>query len=154
MLYKQFYSELGKLLYAVADIDGVISQKEKKTLLQIIQKELAPAEKHTDEHGTNAAYYTGIEFDFLDEQIADTESAFESFIDFVVDHHTAFDSKLKKVSMHVARELAAAYHGTSRKEKKLVDKLKKVIGKIEVKQEKEKRLHEEDILLTKYNNER
>ena len=39
MIYREFYSELGKLLYAVADIDGVITEKEKKKLKEIVKKE-------------------------------------------------------------------------------------------------------------------
>ena len=102
MLYKDFYSELGKLLYAVADIDGVITQSEKKVLHEIVRKELVPAEKHKDEFGTDAAYYAEIEFEYLDEEIGDADAAFNSFIDFVEEHHTAFDAKMKKVCLHVA----------------------------------------------------
>jgi len=133
MEYKDFYAELGKLLYAVADIDGVITQKEKKALQDIVKKELVPVEMHTDEVGTDAAYYTEIEFDFLDEEIGDTEAAFNSFIDFVEEHHTAFDERMKKVSLHVAKELANAYHGTNKKEKKLINELRKKLNRIEVK---------------------
>ncbi len=53
MLYKKFYSELGKLLYAVAEIDGIITNKEKKALLEIVKKELVPADNHIDKFGTS-----------------------------------------------------------------------------------------------------
>lgn len=140
MKYKDFYSELGKLLYAVADIDHVITQKEKKTLYDIVKNELVPSERHTDQFNTDVAFYTEMEFDFLDESIGDTEAAFNSFIDFVEDHHTAFDERMKKVSLHVAKELAQAYHGTNKKEKVLIDKLKEKLNKIEIKKVK-KKLH-------------
>jgi uncharacterized tellurite resistance protein B-like protein len=133
MYYKEFYSELGKLLYAVADIDGMITHQEKRKLQEIVKKELVPSEKHLDEFGTDAAYYSEIEFDFQDEEIGDAEAAFNSFIDFVEDHHTAFDEKMLKACLHVARELAAAYRGTNRKEKALVDKLKNQLELIETK---------------------
>ena len=81
MDYKEFYSELGKLLYAVADIDHVITQKEKKALTDIVKKELAPTEVHKDAFGTGTAYYTAMEFDILDDEIADSETAFNSFIE-------------------------------------------------------------------------
>lgn len=136
MIYKEFYSELGKLLYAVADIDGVITQKEKKKLQDIIKKELVLLDKNKDEFGTDAAYYSEIEFDFLDEEIGDAGSAFNSFIDFVEEHHTAFDQGMKKISLHVAKELAAAYRGTNKKEKELVERLRKKLTKIDLKKEK------------------
>lgn len=138
MKYKDFYAELGKLLYAVADIDHVITQKEKKALYDIVKNELVPSERHTDQFNTDVAFYTEMEFDFLDESIGDTEAAFNSFIDFVEDHHTAFDERMKKVSLHVAKELAQAYHGTNKKEKLLIDKLKEKLNKIEIKKPKKK----------------
>jgi uncharacterized tellurite resistance protein B-like protein len=130
MIYKDFYSEVGKLLYAVADIDGVITQTEKKALQDIVKKELIPADKHSDSFGTESAFYSEIEFDFLDDQIADAEAAFESFIDFVEEHHTAFDQKLRKICIHIANELASAYHGANKKEKALIEKLKKSLTEI------------------------
>lgn len=133
MIYKKFYSELGKLLYAIADIDHVITSKERKVLQNIVQTELAPVEQHKDSFGTDVAYFTEIEFDFLDEQIADAESAFESFIDFIEDHHTAFDSNLKKVGLHIAKELANAYKGTNRKEKRLIEILRQKLENLEIK---------------------
>jgi len=133
MVYREFYSEIGKLLYAVADIDHVITQQEKKKLQDIIKKELVPAEQHQDIFGTDAAYYAEIEFDFLDEQIADAEAAFESFIDFVEEHHTAFDKNMKKVCIHIAKELADAYRGTNKKEKLLIEKLKQKLEKLDIK---------------------
>ena len=133
MTYQEFYAELGKLQYAVADIDKVITQKEKEKLQNIVRKELVPAEMHVDLYGTDSAYYSEMEFDILDDQIADADDVFESFIDFVVDHHTAIDEKMKKVSLHVARELAKAYRGVNNREHMLLKKLRQKLEKIETK---------------------
>lgn len=133
MTYKDFYSELGKLLYAISDIDGTISKEEKKKLQEIIKNELVAEESHTDAFGTNAAFYSEIEFEFLDENIADAAAAFESFIDFVEYHHTAFDERMKKTSLHVMKELANVYYGTNKKEKQLIQKAVKMLNKIDIK---------------------
>lgn len=133
MIYEKFYSELGKLIYAATYIDGAITEKEKSTLQNIIKEELIPSEKHLDKFGTNTAHYPEIELDFLDENIIDTESAFNSFIDFVEDHHTAFDSNMKKTSLHIVKEIAAAYKGINKKEKELLEKLAAKLEKIETK---------------------
>lgn len=130
MLYNEFYAELGKLLYAVADIDGVITQKEKEELQMIVHKELVPVEKHVDNFGTDTAFYTEMEFDYLDEQVSDAETAFESFTNFVEEHHTAFNKNLKNACIHLVTELANAYNGTNKKEKALIDKLKKKLESI------------------------
>ena len=130
MIYKEFYSELGKMLYAVADIDGVITQQEKKKLQDIVKMELVPAEQHRDEFGMDAAYYSEIEFEFLDEEIGDAGSAFESFIDFMEEHHSALDEKMISVCLHISKEIANAYRGTNKKEKGLIDQLRKTLDGI------------------------
>jgi uncharacterized tellurite resistance protein B-like protein len=133
MLYTEFYGELGKLLYAVADVDGVITQKEKKALRDIVSKQLVPTEKHTDAFGTDTAFYAEAEFDFLESQDADAETAFNSFIDFVEDHHTAFDGRMIEVCLKVANKIASAYKRKNRREKVLAEKLKEKLAKIKVK---------------------
>lgn len=130
MKYKKLYSELGKLLYAVADIDGKISPQEKLELRKIIHEELIPMEKQTDEYGTSVAYYPEFEFEILEEEISDAETAFESFIDYVEMHHTGIDSRMKKVCISVAEKLAAAYYGTNKKEEMLIQKLKDTLNNI------------------------
>ncbi len=130
MQYQDFYSELGKLLYAVAKVDGVITKEERNALMEIVQKELAPLEGSTDEFGTDAAYITKFEFDVLEEQMVAPQDAFNDFIDFVEDHHKAFKPAVKQVCIRVTEELAAAYHGTNKKEHALIDKLKKRLAEI------------------------
>lgn len=132
MIIKQFYSEFGKLLYAIADIDDWVTPEEKKKLQEIVKNELVPAEESVDRYGTDLAYYSEIEFDFLDEEIMDAEAAFESFIDFVEEHHTAFDIRIKKACIRIAKELASVYRGTNKKEKFLVEKLKQSLHKIDM----------------------
>lgn len=123
--YKRFYSELGKLLYAVADIDKVITPEEKKALYELVRKELVPAESHTDVFGTDAAYYTEIEFDYLDDAIIDSETAFQSFIDFVEDHRRLMDEAMRKMCIRLAERLAEAYAGKNKKEQQLLTVLRR-----------------------------
>lgn len=123
MLYKSLYTEIGRLLYAVADVDGVISQKEKQRLHEIVEKELVPAETAVDAHGSNEAWHVEFEFDWREEQISDPSEAFTSFIEFVQDHSAAFDRKMKALCIRLAKEIAAAYYGSSRKEKALINLL-------------------------------
>ena len=84
MVYKQFYSEMGKMLYALANVDKEASQKEVKTLKELVRKELVPKESSIDVYGTDAAYYTEFEFDVLAETMMfEPEAAFESFINYI-----------------------------------------------------------------------
>ena len=131
MQYKQYYSELGKLLYAIADVDGVITAKEKKALLDIVKKELVPVETNTDEYGTDAAFYTEFEFEIMDDTIMEPGAAFESFINYIEDHHTAIDNKMISATRKVATKLAAVYYHTNKKEKELLTALNKKLDEIQ-----------------------
>jgi uncharacterized tellurite resistance protein B-like protein len=131
MLYQELYSEIGKLLYAVADVDGVISEVEKEAIYEIVKKELVPVDAHKDEYGTDAAYYAEFEFEFLEEgKTMDVETAFNSFIDFVEDHKTALRPEIKNICVHVAEKVAKAYHDSNLKEAELIEKLKNKLSKI------------------------
>ena len=123
MHYRQYYSELAKLLYAVANIDGKISKKEKDELRTVVRNELVPAEKHIDNFGTDAAYYAEIEFDILEDTVADPQAAFESFTNYIETHHSAIDGRMRELSLRAAKRIAQTYHKTSNKEKVLIKKL-------------------------------
>ena len=123
MRYKNFYSELGKLLYAVAKADGKISKSEAEAIHKAVKEELVPQETHTDEFGTDAAHFTEIEFEIMDQTMADPDEAFDSFISYVEEHHTAFDHRLKTITLEVARKVADSYRGINRDEAAILDKL-------------------------------
>ncbi|REJ81739.1 MAG: hypothetical protein DWQ44_11480 [Bacteroidetes bacterium] len=124
MIARRFYIELGKLLYAIADIDGAISEKERIALKQSVKDELLPLENYNDEYGTDLAYYTEFEFDFLDENRPDPETALDSFLNFIQEYKYSFDDKLKNVCMKLSTGLASSFHGINSKEKKLLDRVK------------------------------
>lgn len=124
MLYKEFYSELGKLLYAIADSDGVITKQERTALLELVKKELVPNENSIDEFGTDAAFYTEFEFDIMDDAITEPKVAFESFINFMEMHRKAIDKKLIKITLKVATKIADSYYQTNKKEHDLINMLK------------------------------
>lgn len=122
--YKKFYSELGKLLYAMADIDHVISPAEKKALQKMVRDELVPAEKNTDEFGTDAAFYAEIEFDYLDETITGSDVALESFLNYVEEHQHLIDQRMRNLCYRLVERLADAYYGKNKKENELLQVLK------------------------------
>ncbi len=132
MLYKEFYAELGKLLYAVADVDKIITQQEKKELQIIVKSELVPFEVLVDEFGTDVAYYSEFEFEFSDEQIYDSDMAFESFIDFINEHHEAINLNMKNLCIRVAEEIALSYYKGNNEEKIILNKLIDRLNSIDI----------------------
>ena len=138
MNHKEFYSELGKLLYAVIDNDGVVSKSEKDRLKTIVKKQLVPLEHHVDAYGTNIAFYSEMEFDVLEDELPDIESTFNSFMDFVDEHQTEFDDTMKKVTLIIVKELSNVYLGTNKLERRLIDQLTKKLNKIKIKKRTQK----------------
>jgi len=131
MIYKNFYVELGNLLYAIAKSDGLISQREWNAVHESVVQKLVPNEPHTDEYGMDAAYYVEMQFETLQEQGADAQDAFTSFIDYVEEHHTAFDERLKKATLAIAETVAGTFRSETSKEYKLLAKLKHKIKQLE-----------------------
>lgn len=132
MLHRNIYSELGKLLYAVASFDGVITEKEKTRIHNIVKDILVPSEKYKDRFGTNVAFYIEMEFDLLDDQIVDTEEAFESFSTFIDENYMNLDQEMKHVCLRVVEEIAVLYSKSDKKEKSLIDKLKNKMVSMEL----------------------
>lgn len=124
MIYKNFYSEVGKLLYALAKADGSITAEEIKAIHQLVLKDLVPLEASTDEFGTDSAFYVEMEFDFLNENFYDPDVAFNSFITYVDDHYSAFDEHLKSAILNVATTLFNSFHGTNIKDHNYLVKLR------------------------------
>jgi hypothetical protein len=136
MKYTQLYSELGKLLYAIADIDRKVSLQEKEKLMEIINSHLLPVVDKKDEFGASVAYYPEIEFSYLESEIADAEEAFESFLNYVENHHTAIKPDVRTRCIAVAREMADAIYGINKKEQDLLDRLVEFFEDLEKKENK------------------
>ena len=124
MIYRRFYSEVGKLLYAIAAVDGNVEKNEYDKLREIVEKKLVPIENSTDQFGTDNAYYAEIEFDILMDKGASSKSCFDSFCNYVEDHKTAFDQHLKMMVTTLSKELANAHRGNNSKETELIKRLK------------------------------
>jgi hypothetical protein len=131
MIYRNFYSELGKLFYSVAKSSGTVEKEELKKLHDMVHHELVPKEASTDEFGTDSAYYAEIEFDILNTSDADPRLAFDSFISYVEEHHTAFDDRLRSLTIRLSEELAGIESGVSAHEGKMLKELKDKLAKID-----------------------
>ena len=116
---KNFYAELGKLLYAIADANHDVTKKEYIKLKDIVKNELVPMEKQTDSFGTDSAFYTQFEFEVATEQHMTSEEALESFISYVKQHRHDFTEERKQVCLRVMEEIAAVYHHHSKVEEEI-----------------------------------
>ncbi len=112
------------MLYAVADADGTISPQERESLNELIRSRLAHREVHTDEYGTNDAWYAMFEFEVAEEQAMTPEEAFQSFSDYLDARRDEVDEDTRALCLTLADRLAESYHHTNRRESELIRKLK------------------------------
>ena len=89
-----------------------------------------------DEFGTDTALYAEFEFDILDNAHASPQAAFNSFISFIENHHSAFDQNLRSATLKIENELAEAFHKNSEKEKVLLEKLRRKLESLPVRDRK------------------
>lgn len=119
---KQYYKELGKLVYAVAAADGTIQQEERDILREMVVKELAAREKNVDSSGMNKAFYVDFEFDALEETQPALPALIQSFNHFVQRNAEPQDKDLLERSVRLLEKVAYAY--THQKEKDILDVVK------------------------------
>jgi uncharacterized tellurite resistance protein B-like protein len=116
MNHQLFYKELGRMLYAIAAADGVVSKAEVDVLHQVVLNELVPAEAATDKYGTDQAWITEFEFDVLVDQQADPRGEFDSFIAYLSQHRKEVTPELRETIIGIAEKVAGAFHGINRQE--------------------------------------
>ena len=136
MKYNRFYSEVGKLLYSISNIDGKINLNEKLALHAIVENEFITKINEKDQFGTLVGYYPEIEFEFLEEELVDPADALDSFIDYINEHHTALKKNELEICRKVIHQVANSSRGIKKKEKLLLNKVDSAIERINEKQTK------------------
>jgi len=129
---KQFYIAIGKLLYAVADADSVITRQEREELYNLIGSRLTHRESHTDQFGTNDAWYTVFEFEAAEDAGMTANEAFAEFEEFIRENWKIMDKEFRDICMLLADRLAESYHHTNAREKDMIRKLRDVLYTIHV----------------------
>ncbi|HOY95776.1 MAG TPA: TerB family tellurite resistance protein [Catalimonadaceae bacterium] len=126
--YQEFYKQMGNLLYSIAAIDGKIAPKELKELRRMVREELVPQEKHNDEFGTDAAFAVEFQFDVLEGSDAPSSDAWDEAKEYLKHNSALLPEKDRNLLMHGAEHVAAAFHGISKAEHVLLDKLKVLLA--------------------------
>jgi len=122
--YKQFYKELGHLLYAVAYSDGKIRKKEGKALREFVLKQLAPFEPSSDSSGMNQAFYTQFEFEDIANKNEDATIVFSNFTNYLQRNKSNINDRLKTSMIQAVEKVAQAYKKTNKLEQEMINKLK------------------------------
>ena len=125
--YKEFYKQMGNLLYSMAAIDGKIAPNELKELRRMVREELVPQEKHNDEFGTDAAFAVEFQFDVLEGNDAPSSEAWEEAKEYLKHNSALLPEKDRGLLMAGAKYVAEAFHGISKAEHILLEKLRALL---------------------------
>jgi uncharacterized tellurite resistance protein B-like protein len=121
---KQYYIELGKLLYAIAKADGKVQMEEVHDLHKLVRNVLLKLESKTDEFGTNNAFYTEFEFETMLDKKADMQEAYASFFKFMSENKKHITTPMKNLCISSVEKIADSFDGIVTAEKSFIDKLK------------------------------
>lgn len=120
----EFYSELGKILYAIANADGRISAQETAEISNQIRERLLHREVHTDRFGSNRAWVTQFAFDTAAESNIKPLEALNDFMDFARSQADRLTDQEIDTCLHMCDQIADAYHHRNKKENELIGKLR------------------------------
>ena len=119
---KQFYKELGRLLYVVAMAD--------KALREFVSSELALSEPSSDSSGMNQAFYADFEFDEYSNKNISIKEAHDSFMKFLDANIMEIDPVLINKSVQAIEKIAGSFRKVNKKERIMIDKIKAEINEI------------------------
>ena len=122
--HKQFYKELGQLLYAVAVTDGKVRKKEVEALQEFLLKEVAPIELGSDSSGMNNAFYAQFKFAEMVSEHLPANIVFSSFINYLKRNREFIDDKLKSIIINAVEKVSAALYNTNKHEQEMIALLK------------------------------
>lgn len=130
MDYSHFYTEIGRLAYAIASADGIIHSSEVAKICDFIGQEMEQVGTH-DKNSDEAILQAVVEFNKLRSQNASTKEAYLGFLNFIDDHSDLFTLRMKNLCINISLRIASAHEGIDETEKALIDKLKKKLDEIE-----------------------
>ena len=127
MISREFYKELGKLIYSLAKADGQIQPKEIEKLIEMLRATEIHSKQGEIIHLNEDKYYTEFEFMLCKNKKVGVKEAFCSFINFIKSNQAHIDDKMKQISLLLARKVLKSHKGINRLEQKMLDELTQVL---------------------------
>jgi hypothetical protein len=127
--YQEYYRQMGNLMYCIAAADGKIADREWTELRRIVREELVPAETHQDDFGSDAAFSVEFQFDVLDGNDVSFEQAWEELEEYLKHNAPLLPAKDNSRLYYAAEKVAAAFHGISKAENRVLSQLRKLLIK-------------------------
>ena len=119
-----FYQNLGKLFYAIADADNHVAEAEFNALKETVKNKWTKVDPVDDDFHTDAAYQIETVFDWLNnEGFSDSKTCYTEFLDFKKEHPSLFTEAINSLILKTASKIASSVSGLNKSELMLVAKL-------------------------------
>ncbi|MGB3144577.1 MAG: hypothetical protein WBB24_10745 [Maribacter sp.] len=122
-LRSNLYKNIGKLMYALARIDGSIHTNEVDHLRSYVRSYWLHIDDIEDDHGLNAAFKIEATFDGLLENRTEPEICFQEFSKFYKENSEAFSPEIKRLILDTANAMAKSYAKKNKAELILLSKI-------------------------------
>ena len=128
MDYKDYYTALGQLVYAIAKADGSIQTEEVGKIFNFVISQLIDLEAKSG-RGRDAllAFNTEKEFHRLQDNNVSVKEAYHEFSEFLDAHKKDFDEEMKLTCLNLMENVALAHNGIEPPERALIDKAREKI---------------------------
>jgi hypothetical protein len=127
MIHEQFYSELGKYLYAIAMADGGIQEQELKKLERAVSHELKLMKSKEENIKYKEVILAKLNFYNSIREHTNMNDARNSFISFIKKNSGKLDFHEKQVGLKLIRIIAEAWKGKDKTEDILVTEAEKYL---------------------------
>ncbi|WP_241480651.1 hypothetical protein [Psychroserpens mesophilus] len=109
----EFYQQLGKLFFAIANADNSIRNEELKRLEEVLKTEWTDLNQ-VDTVAKNTIIET---FKWLEsDHEYDSDTCYTSFVNYKRAHESIFDNDIKSLIMKTAAKIASSYNSQNKSE--------------------------------------
>ncbi len=122
MFYEELYTELGRLFYRIAAVDGKVTDAEKEALQQLIESRWKPLESSTDAFGTDKGYMISFAFDY-EEAEKNSGNGIADFESFYRQNEEKFTPAIIDNILTTAKEITSAFRSQNKAEHEILVKL-------------------------------
>ena len=124
---RSLYENLGKLFYAIAAADKVVTKEEIRVLDEMVALDWKEVEHSRDEFGTDMSFQIEVIFDWFRENDLSADYAFAKFRNYKREHEYLFDEELNHLIWRTANKIAGAFAPISRAEVTMLSRLRKIL---------------------------
>jgi hypothetical protein len=127
MIQRQFYEELGKLLYVIAKADGIIQQQEIAEIKKIIYRELSQQGYFKAHPDARAMILIKLSFEDAIRKSIHPLKAWKSFTYFMETGGVKVNTYQKEFALDLITRIVHAYKGVNKAEAKLLQEVRNLL---------------------------